>query len=89
MRGSIVLSHVDLCCYCLGYISMFSANMQNHSLPDHSLYAVSEPLADPCDEDRVYVPLLQLVKQHVYNIVLLVFINQALNNTVEEHSMIY
>lgn len=65
MIGSIVLSHVDLCFYCLGYISMFSANMHNHSLPD-GLNAVSEPLGDPCDEDRVYVPLLQMVKQHVY-----------------------
>ena len=38
-----------------------------HSLPD-SLYAVGEPLNDSCDVDRVDVPLLQLVKQHIYMI---------------------
>ena len=39
--------------------------MSNHSLPD-GLYALSELLGDPGDEDSVYVPLLQLVKQLVY-----------------------
>ncbi len=58
--------HVDLGFYCLGYISIFfNQYAKSYSLPN-SLYAVREPLSDSCDVDRVYVSLLQLVKQHVY-----------------------